>query len=139
AHEALFPSLPEFIDDDRGDDDDDDLGGLIDLAPRTSTVGPVWDATYRASITFATDVDYYRIVAPETTTDRTALQIAVWGLETDKLDARAQVFADPEFTAALRTEVLRSDADAMVLQLQGISPGQPFYIRVGAADPQGNA
>jgi len=139
AREAVFPSLPEFIDDDRGDDDDDDLGGLIDLTPRTTTVGPKWDATYRASISFATDYDYYRIVAPEAITSSAALQIAVWGLETDKLDALARVFADSEFVNELRPEVLRSDADAMVLQLQGIAPGQPFYVRVGAADPPGNA
>jgi len=139
AHEALFPSLPEFIDDDRGDDDDDDLGGLIDLEPNTTTVGPLWDATYRASISFTADSDYYRIVAPDAITNSTALQIAVWGLETDKLDARAEVFADPEFVHALQPEVLRSDADAMVLQLHAIVAGQSYYVRIGASDPQGSA
>jgi hypothetical protein len=139
AHEAVFPTLPEFIDDDRGDDDDDDLDGLIDLESRTATVGPLWDANYRASLSFTTDSDYYRIAAPEAVSPATALHVAVWGLDPGKLDAHVSVFADPEFLHELSSEILRDDGNSMVLQLRDVTLASSYYVKVSAADPQGGS
>lgn len=138
AHEALFPSTPSFLNDDRPDDDEDELGPLVPLPPRVNTVGAQWDYTYRASVSYAHDVDRYLVTAPTAPTGSSAMVVSVWGLETDKLEPKVTVYDTSAIPVPVATQVVRNDRGFYTVQVVGVAPGTPFEVRVEAADPQGS-
>ncbi|MDX1963437.1 MAG: matrixin family metalloprotease [Pirellulales bacterium] len=137
AQEALFPSVSTFINDDRGDDDDG-IDTLVVLNPKVSTIGVPWDYSQRASLSFSTDRDFYRITAPADANTMAALVVAVWPLNPQDFQPALSVSAMADFSSLLPATVLRNDSGAYSLEIKNITPGANYYIKIAAAQPNGS-
>ena len=137
AQEAVFPSVPSYINDDIGDDDDG-VDTIVPLAPKTTGVGVPWDYSHRASLSFSTDEDVYRIVAPANITASHSLIASVWALEPDKLEPRVRVYATSALTSPMASEIIRNDEGAFAVQIRNLLPGRSYFLKVDANDPKGS-
>lgn len=134
THEALFPPIPSFINDDRPDDDEGGDEPLVSLTPRTDAVGPRWDYGHYASVSFQGDLDRYQVVAPADSAS--AMVVTVGALETDKLDPKVTVYAAGANPSVVPSQVIRNDNGFFTVQVPGVTPGAVYELRVEAADPQ---
>ena len=137
SNAALFPPVPSYLKDDRPDDDGgQDLGPLVPLMPRVDAVGPQWDYTHRASISYQYDVDRYRVVAPAATPS--AMVVSVWQLESTRLEPKVTVFDTGPNPRPVAAQVLRNDRGFFTIQIANVTPGTAYEVRVEPADPQGS-
>lgn len=138
AHEALYSSTTTFLNDDKPDDDDGTDEPLIDLAPRAAGAGPAWEYGYRASVSYAGDFDRYRVVAPSVSGGSLTMIVTGGALEVEKLDPKVTVYESGPTPRLLPAQILRNDQGNFTVQVQGVTPGGAYEIRVEAADPQGS-
>lgn len=111
---------------------DDVLANALGLQSNTGTDAR-FDAVYRGVIEDARDVDTYRVrtdrFAPGTSV---TLNVMVWGLDANQVDARVKVF-DATGTA-VAFQVLANDRGLFSVQVLNAVAGQDYYVQVFARE-----
>jgi len=130
------------------------LGGL--LAPITTTVGSIasnglystlataltvqtntgatagFDAIYRGNLTFANEVDTYRIKTNKYTAGTSVtLNVMVWGLDANPLDPQVRVYDANGNPVAF--QVLANQSGLFSVQVLNAVAGSTYYVQVLAA------
>jgi hypothetical protein len=106
---------------------------LSPLYPQTSSY---FNYAYKASISDRYDVDYYRIQAPQAAAGApVVMTVMVWGLDNNGLLPAASVYdAAGNLVSAA---VLGNENGTFTLQVANATPGATYYVKVQAADPNG--
>jgi hypothetical protein len=112
--------------------------GLNDLLTTalslTSNVGAKPDArfdyTYKASISSATDVDYYKVRAATGVTGTQKMNVLVWGLEANGLHPKVDVFDAAGNPVAAR--LLANENGTFSVEVENTTPGATYYVKVSA-------
>jgi hypothetical protein len=106
------------------------------LPPLFTRTGSYFTYAYRSSINDGSDVDYYRIQAPQPAAGQPdVMTVMVWGLENNGLDPAASVYdaaGNP-----VSSQVLVHENGTYTLQVQQAVAGATYYVKVQAADPAG--
>lgn len=135
TNELLYPPVPAFYNDDKFDDDDG-VSDPVNLPLRPTQIDAAWDATFRGSISYAADVDFYRVSIPPTSRAGAAV-FAVWELDDLKLDPQVTVVTDTPERTPIPVEVLESETGKHVIQLRNPIPGRSYLVQVQAHSSQG--
>ncbi len=136
AREVLYPPVSAFYNDDKFDDDDG-VSAPVNLPLRPTQIDAAWDATYRGSISYANDVDLFRITIPNASTAAAAV-MAVWDLDDLKLDPRVSVVTDTPARSPIPVEVLQGETGKHIVQFRNPIPGQSYLVKVQAQNSQGS-
>ncbi|HXD87751.1 MAG TPA: matrixin family metalloprotease [Urbifossiella sp.] len=101
--------------------------GLNDLLGNATALpaDPRFDYTYRGSIESTRDVDYYKIVAPQSSSN---LNVIAWGLDTAPVNPQLHVFDANGNPVAF--QVLANDTGIFSLQVLNATPGAAYYVEV---------
>lgn len=129
----LNPSVDDFLNEDPHDDDD--LTGAIPLQSSTDFADPS-RFEMLASISDATDSDFYGVRSPENVTVQAdVLTVAIRTLSAGRLVPKINAF-DRNLNP-LPVTILANGGGEVVVQIGGIESDRNYYIEVGANDPAG--
>ncbi len=129
----LVPSLDDFVNEDNHTDDN--LIAAVNLAPESDFVDPSRFETI-GSISNATDIDFYRVNAPENITAQSnVLTVAIQTLSDGKLVPAVRVY--DRHQNLLPATILANGGGELVVQIGNITSGDAYYVEVAAHDPVG--
>jgi hypothetical protein len=115
---------------------DDSMLTALGLQQLFTQTDAHFDNAYRASISDATDVDYYRITAPAPPAGQAnVMTVMVWGLGSQGLLPAVAVF--DAWQQPVAAEVLVNEAGTVTVQIADATPGAAYYVRVAAQNPSG--
>lgn len=123
---------PRFHDDDAGTNDT--AAFATDLRKKPFRADARYDSYVEASLSTATDVDYYRVRAPQSGGTMTAL---VWRQDSSGLDPRIAVFNSVGQPVA--AEVLVNDNGSYTIQVPNLLANRDYYLTVRAANSASGA
>ncbi len=117
---------------------DNTLLTATNLIGKGVVAGPSMEYHEEASLSSSTDVDYYRIAVPISSSGAPAnLLVTMWGMGGAALDPWLQV--DNALGKPLAAQVFTADDNATMLQVTGLQPGGIYYIRASStAGAKGN-
>lgn len=104
------------------------------LIQKQATADKRYDYNVRAVLSNSSDVDYFRLTAPDLSlADRSAgqglyLVATVWGLDGTAPDARVDVY--DAYGRAIAGKVLTNDDGSFTVQLANVSPKADYFVRV---------
>lgn len=107
------------------------LGTATQLVQQATTLNGQVDYSTQSRLNSASDVDYFRIRAPQSADgDLVTMIAAVWGVESSNLDPRVQVL-DAEGNV-LAAQVLTNDDRTFSVQIEGAAPDADYYLRISS-------
>jgi hypothetical protein len=89
-----------------------------------------FDYTYKASISTASDVDYYKVRAATGVTGTQKMNVIVWGLDANGLHPKADVFDAAGNPVAAR--LLANENGTFSVEVENTTPGATYYVKVSA-------
>lgn len=109
------------------------LSTALGLQTNTTGTDARFDAIYRGVIESSTDVDTYRVSTDKFAAGtRTTLNVMVWGLDSNPVDARVRVY-DPNGNP-VPFQVLTNDRGMFSVQVLGAVAGNDYFVQVAARE-----
>ncbi|MEX2188658.1 MAG: Ig-like domain-containing protein, partial [Pirellulales bacterium] len=122
-----------FLNDDGHDDDDRDSSAELETS---AGFLPNWHYDALASISDASDLDFYKIKSPETLPlGPTSLYVSVQSVDAGRLWPRIRVY-DEDNHALVATTLVDGGGD-VVVQVSGVVADTEYFVSVDAADRYG--
>jgi hypothetical protein len=114
----------------------DVIGKATDLRQSIYQADARFDYTIQASLEDATDVDFYRVHAPQVANNGSTVMTAmVWASQANTLLPKIQLFDASHNPIAF--DVLVNENGAYVVQVASTASNQDYYVEVSAANPAG--
>jgi hypothetical protein len=90
---------------------------------------------HQDSISGGSDVDYFRVQAPPSSTGDTVLTVMLWPTGSSTLQPTLSLYDANQ--NLINADVLSNEGGAVTLQVTGVTPGACYYLKVGAAVSSG--
>jgi hypothetical protein len=90
-----------------------------------------FDYAYRASLSDGSDVDYFKVQAPQTAVGDNTLTAMAWGVGSSQLLPRVSLW--DAAGKPVPAQVLVNEGGSMTIQAAGVTPSAIYYVKVAAA------